>query len=257
MLDRLSLHRRRGRACSHVLLAMGADEDRARGSLRFSLGYTTTQSGRGTPSARRRSATAVTRARRAASASRRVRPAPRRLLDVPPPRRVPRPPSFAPRLRLRSHRPDTLIGLLCSTGPEPFWPDVPPAQLYWPDVPPGQKRSGPMFHRPITCMAARAWRNCQGADNLKELWGFGCLPPCRAALTPLPRRLARVDAGHEVTGVHLALSANPSSYRTGARGCCTLEDARDARRAADVIVVSRSMSGTWPSASPATWWTTS
>ena len=43
------------------------------------------------------------------------------------------------------------------------------------------------------------------------------------------------DAGHEVTGVHLALSANPRSYRTGARGCCTLEDARDARRAADVI----------------------
>src|SRR5215469_3312347 len=44
-----------------------------------------------------------------------------------------------------------------------------------------------------------------------------------------------VEAGHDVTGVHLALSANPSSYRTGARGCCTLEDARDARRAADVI----------------------
>src|SRR5919108_819828 len=44
-----------------------------------------------------------------------------------------------------------------------------------------------------------------------------------------------VDAGHDVTGVHLALSANPSSYRTGARGCCTLEDAREARRAADVI----------------------
>src|SRR5256885_13381544 len=44
-----------------------------------------------------------------------------------------------------------------------------------------------------------------------------------------------VDAGHEVTGVHLALSRNPSSYRTGARGCCPLEDARDARRAADVI----------------------
>ncbi|HEX9066813.1 MAG TPA: tRNA 2-thiouridine(34) synthase MnmA [Streptosporangiaceae bacterium] len=43
------------------------------------------------------------------------------------------------------------------------------------------------------------------------------------------------DAGHDVTGVHLALSANPTSYRTGARGCCTLEDARDARRAADVI----------------------
>src|SRR5690348_10179044 len=44
-----------------------------------------------------------------------------------------------------------------------------------------------------------------------------------------------VDAGYDVTGVHLALSSNPSSYRTGARGCCTLEDARDARRAADLI----------------------
>jgi tRNA-specific 2-thiouridylase len=43
------------------------------------------------------------------------------------------------------------------------------------------------------------------------------------------------EAGHDVTGVHLALSANPQSYRSGARGCCTLEDARDARRAADVI----------------------
>jgi tRNA-specific 2-thiouridylase len=44
-----------------------------------------------------------------------------------------------------------------------------------------------------------------------------------------------VDAGHDVTGVHLALARNPKTYRSGARGCCTLEDARDARRAADVI----------------------
>ena len=44
-----------------------------------------------------------------------------------------------------------------------------------------------------------------------------------------------VEAGHEVTAVHLALSRNPSSFRSGARGCCTLEDARDARRAADVL----------------------
>ncbi|MFG3292500.1 tRNA 2-thiouridine(34) synthase MnmA [Streptomyces sp. NPDC048179] len=43
------------------------------------------------------------------------------------------------------------------------------------------------------------------------------------------------DAGHDVTGVHLALSANPQSFRAGARGCCTIEDSRDARRAADVI----------------------
>ncbi|MFI9010277.1 tRNA 2-thiouridine(34) synthase MnmA [Actinosynnema sp. NPDC053489] len=44
-----------------------------------------------------------------------------------------------------------------------------------------------------------------------------------------------VAAGHEVTGVHLALSAKPGTLRTGARGCCTVEDARDARRAADVL----------------------
>ena len=44
-----------------------------------------------------------------------------------------------------------------------------------------------------------------------------------------------VEAGHEVVGVHLALSSNPQKYRSGARGCCTIEDSHDARRAADVI----------------------
>lgn len=44
-----------------------------------------------------------------------------------------------------------------------------------------------------------------------------------------------VDAGHDVTGIHLALSRRPQSYRTGGRGCCTIEDAGDARRAADVL----------------------
>jgi tRNA-specific 2-thiouridylase len=44
-----------------------------------------------------------------------------------------------------------------------------------------------------------------------------------------------VEAGHDVTGVHLALSKNPQSFRTGARGCCSKEDAHDARRAADVL----------------------
>ena len=44
-----------------------------------------------------------------------------------------------------------------------------------------------------------------------------------------------VDAGHDVVGVHLALARNPATLRTGARGCCTIEDARDARRVADVV----------------------
>ncbi len=46
-----------------------------------------------------------------------------------------------------------------------------------------------------------------------------------------------VDAGHEVTAVHLALAAQRESFRTGSRGCCTLEDSRDARRVADVLGV--------------------
>ncbi|WP_410661571.1 tRNA 2-thiouridine(34) synthase MnmA [Amycolatopsis sp. lyj-112] len=44
-----------------------------------------------------------------------------------------------------------------------------------------------------------------------------------------------VDAGHEVVGVHLALSAKPGTLRTGSRGCCTIEDSGDARRAADIL----------------------
>jgi tRNA-specific 2-thiouridylase len=44
-----------------------------------------------------------------------------------------------------------------------------------------------------------------------------------------------VAAGHDVVGVHLALSAKPGTLRTGSRGCCTVEDAHDARRAADIL----------------------
>lgn len=44
-----------------------------------------------------------------------------------------------------------------------------------------------------------------------------------------------VDEGHEVVGVHLALSRMPGTLRTGSRGCCTIEDAMDARRAANLL----------------------
>ncbi|HZC51337.1 MAG TPA: tRNA 2-thiouridine(34) synthase MnmA [Mycobacterium sp.] len=44
-----------------------------------------------------------------------------------------------------------------------------------------------------------------------------------------------VDAGHDVIGVHLALSSAPGTLRTGSRGCCSKEDASDARRVADVL----------------------
>ncbi|MFT4125239.1 MAG: tRNA 2-thiouridine(34) synthase MnmA [Gordonia sp. (in: high G+C Gram-positive bacteria)] len=44
-----------------------------------------------------------------------------------------------------------------------------------------------------------------------------------------------VAAGHDVVGVHLALSEAPGALRTGSRGCCSREDAADARRVADVL----------------------
>ncbi|WP_136313435.1 tRNA 2-thiouridine(34) synthase MnmA [Actinomyces procaprae] len=44
-----------------------------------------------------------------------------------------------------------------------------------------------------------------------------------------------VEAGHEVVGVHMALTRNRAATRSGARGCCSIEDAGDARWAAEVL----------------------
>ena len=46
-----------------------------------------------------------------------------------------------------------------------------------------------------------------------------------------------VDAGHEVVGVHLALSRNKTYGDGRQRGCCTLDDALDARRVADKLAI--------------------
>jgi len=43
------------------------------------------------------------------------------------------------------------------------------------------------------------------------------------------------EAGHDVVGVHLALSREPGALRTGSRGCCSREDVGDARRVADIL----------------------
>lgn len=44
-----------------------------------------------------------------------------------------------------------------------------------------------------------------------------------------------VDAGHDVTGVHLKLADLPAAEQVPGHGCCTLDDAQDARRAAQVL----------------------
>jgi tRNA-specific 2-thiouridylase len=45
-----------------------------------------------------------------------------------------------------------------------------------------------------------------------------------------------VDDGHEVVGVHLALSRKTAASGRS-KGCCTLDDARDARRVADMLEI--------------------
>ncbi|WP_342319585.1 tRNA 2-thiouridine(34) synthase MnmA [Corynebacterium mayonis] len=44
-----------------------------------------------------------------------------------------------------------------------------------------------------------------------------------------------VEAGHDVVGVHLALSRDAQATRETARGCCSLEDSADARRVCDKL----------------------
>ncbi len=44
-----------------------------------------------------------------------------------------------------------------------------------------------------------------------------------------------IEAGHDVTGIHMALSRSPKTLRTGSRGCCSVEDSFDARRVCDVL----------------------
>ena len=45
------------------------------------------------------------------------------------------------------------------------------------------------------------------------------------------------DAGHDVTGVHLKLADVPLADQVPGQGCCTLDDAQDARRAAQVLEI--------------------
>ena len=44
-----------------------------------------------------------------------------------------------------------------------------------------------------------------------------------------------VDAGHDVVGVHMALTRNRAQTRSGSRGCCSIEDSADARWAAEIL----------------------
>ncbi|OMQ16719.1 hypothetical protein A7K94_0200725, partial [Modestobacter sp. VKM Ac-2676] len=63
--------------------------------------------------------------------------------------------------------------------------------------------------------------------EIPQCWMTGQAAGVAAALA--------VEAGHDVTGVHLALSPDRQQLRSGSRGCCSVEDAHDARRVADAL----------------------
>ena len=87
---------------------------------------------------------------------------------------------------------------------------------------------GPVVER------ARAARSSASTSRQASVADAG--PCCPVRWRRLSGGRCRVrDAGHDVTAVHLALSSNPQTFRSGARGCCSLEDSRDARRVADVL----------------------
>ena len=165
LLDARGIECSTGSACSagvaqpsHVLLAMGADEARARGSLRLSLGHTSTDA------------------------------------DV--------------------------QAVLEAIGP----------------VVERARRAG------MACGARRCQSQQDGSAPMKVLAAMsGGVDSAVAAARA-------VDAGWDVTGVHLALSRQPATLRTGARGCCSVEDANDARRP-PTCSESPSTSGTSPSGS--------
>ena len=75
------------------------------------------------------------------------------------------------------------------------------------------------------------YEQCEGVSTMKVLAAMsGGVDSAVAAARA-------VDAGHEVVGVHLALSRMPGTLRTGSRGCCTIEDAMDARRVANMLEI--------------------
>ena len=95
----------------------------------------------------------------------------------------------------------------------------------------GRRRRARRGDRPGRRAGPRGRRPASGVGRPAE----GALAAMSGGVDSAVAAARAVEAGHDVTGIHLALSRNPQSYRTGARGCCTIEDSNDARRAADVI----------------------
>src|SRR5690606_30057401 len=80
------------------------------------------------------------------------------------------------------------------------------------------------------------WQDCAGRRPLpRRCEDVRVLAAMSGGVDSAVAAARAVDAGHDVVGVHLALSAKPGTLRNGARGCCTIEDSRDARRAADML----------------------
>lgn len=74
-----------------------------------------------------------------------------------------------------------------------------------------------------------------GFDNRLKLKGMRVLVAMSGGVDSSVAAARAVEAGHDVVGVHLALHQDAQQTREKARGCCSLEDAADARRICDKL----------------------
>src|SRR6476469_8330394 len=117
-----------------------------------------------------------------------------------------------------------------------------------PSATPRRRPTSPRWTRPSvrwsTARGGRRWPGRGGDDGPPAPVGHGyhcagllmrVLAAMSGGVDSAVAAALAVDAGHDVTGVHMALSRNPGTLRTGSRGCCTVEDAFDARRVCDLL----------------------
>lgn len=74
-----------------------------------------------------------------------------------------------------------------------------------------------------------------GFDSGLKLKGMRVLVAMSGGVDSSVAAARAVEAGHDVVGVHLALHQDAQQTREKARGCCSLEDAADARRICDKL----------------------
>ena len=92
-----------------------------------------------------------------------------------------------------------------------------------------------LARRPAAAVGRERGPRAGAGPRRRGRWPMRVLAALSGGVDSAVAAARAVDAGHDVVGVHMALSRTRDQFRTGSRGCCSIEDAGDARRAADVL----------------------